>query len=190
MASIVKPIGINANSIDTAIIMPEMKPIGPPHSHLLSAAEGWLGLGSPTDATAELDRLPKRLQKHPDVLEVRWTIAAHEEDWAAGLEIARAHVTAAPESLSGWIHLAYSIRRVPDGGLQAAWDALFPAMEKFPEDCLIPYNLACYACQMQQPDKARVLLARAMALGGYDHIKRMALNDHDLEPIWSQIKGS
>jgi hypothetical protein len=79
------------------------------------------------------------------------------------------------------------VRRVAGGGLQAAWDALFPAMEKFPEDCLVPYNLACYACQLQQPDKARILLKRAMSLGGREHIKRMALNDSDLKPIWKQI---
>jgi hypothetical protein len=175
--------------IDTAIIIFEMKLIGPPHSHIVSAAEGWLGLDNPTEAKAELDRLPGRLQKHPQVLELRWAIAAYERDWAAGLEIARAHVKAAPELISGWIHQAYSVRRVEGGGLQAAWDALFPAMAKFPEDSLVPYNLACYACQLQQPDKARVLLARAMALGGPGQIKRMALNDSDLKPLWSLIKS-
>jgi hypothetical protein len=61
-------------------------------------------------------------------------------------------------------------------------------MEKFPKDPVIPYNLACYACQMQQPDKARVLLTRAMALGGRDHIKRMALSDSDLQPLWKEIE--
>jgi hypothetical protein len=169
--------------------MPEMKPIGPPHSHILSAAEGWLGLDNPVEAKAELDRLPKRLQKHPQVLELRWAIAAYEQDWTTGLEIARAHLKTAPELLGGWIHQAYSLRRVDSGGLQAAWDALFPAMAKFPEESLIPYNLACYACQLQQPDKARVLLARAMALGGSEEIKHMALKDSDLKPLWSLIKG-
>jgi hypothetical protein len=173
--------------IDIAAVMPKTKEIGPPHSHLLSAAEGWLGLGNPAEAKAELDRLPKRLQKHPEVLERRWAIAEHEQDWTAGLAIAREHVQAAPKSIAGWIHQAYSVRRVAGGGLQAAWDALFPAMEQFPEDCLVPYNLACYACQLQQPDKARILLKRAMSLGGREHIKRMALNDSDLKPIWKQI---
>ena len=126
---------------------------------------------------------------NPQVLELRWTVAAYEQDWTAGLEIARAHLKTAPELLGGWIHQAYSLRRVDGGGLQAAWDALFPAMAKFPEESLIPYNLACYACQLQQPDKARVLLARAMALGGSEEIKRMALKDSDLKPLWSLIKG-
>ncbi len=60
---------------------------------------------------------------------------------------------------------ACALRRDPDGGLQAPWDALFPAMEKFPDEAIIPYNLACYACQMDKPDKARILFARALAVG-------------------------
>jgi predicted Zn-dependent protease len=166
-----------------------MKKIGPPHSHLLSAAEGWMGLGNPAEAKAELARLPKRLQTHPDVLEVRWAVLAQEQDWPQALEVARALLTIAPNQAYGWVHQAYSLRRLADGGLQAAWDALFPAMEKFPKNPIIPYNLACYACQMQQPDKARVLITRAMAIGGRDQIKRMALNDSDLKPIWKEIES-
>jgi hypothetical protein len=174
--------------IDSAIIISEMKKIGPPYSHYLSAAEGWLGLGNPAEAKKEMARLPERIQRHPDSLDILWAIAAYEQNWTLALDIARFHVGTAPETLSGWIHQAYSLRRVKDGGLQAAWDALFPAMGKFPKDSLIPYNLACYACQLRQPGKARVLLVRAMALGGREHIKRMALNDSDLKPLWTQIQ--
>ena len=164
-----------------------MKKIGPPHSHSLSAAEGWIGLGNPAEAKAELARLPKRLQNHPEALEIRWAIHALEQDWPQALAAARALLQSAPESPFGWVHQAYSLRRLPDGGLQAAWDALFPAMEKFPKNHIIPYNLACYACQLRQPDKARVLLVRAMGLGGRERIKRMALNDPDLRPLWAEI---
>ena len=40
--------------------------------------------------------------------------------------------------------------------------ALRPAFEKFPKVSVIPYNLACYACQMNKLDEARVWLRRAM----------------------------
>jgi hypothetical protein len=164
-----------------------MKKLGPPHSHYLSAAEGWIGLGNLAEAREELMHLPTRLRAHPQALELFWTIFAQERDWMAAQEFARMLVAKAPELLSGWIHLGYSIRRALDGGLQPAWDALFPAMEKFPDEAIIPYNLACYACQLQQPDKARILLKRAMSLGGRDQIKKMALNDPDLKPLWKQM---
>ena len=165
-----------------------MKKLGPPHIHFLSAAEGWLGLGNVAEAKAELARMSRRYLKHPQVLEVRWAIHAQEQDWKEALAAARALIECAPELAFGWVHQAYSLRRVADGGLQPAWDALFPAMEKFPKDPIIPYNLACYACQMQQPAKARILLTRAMALGDPAQIKRMALKDSDLEPIWAEIQ--
>ena len=164
-----------------------MKKIEPPDSFHLSAAQGWVELGNVTEARTELAHVAPRLQNHPDVLEVRWAIAATENDWAAALAIARQAVQADPESAAGVVHQAYALRRDPDGGLQAAWDALFPAMEKFPDEAIIPYNLACYACQMDQPDKARILFARALAVGDKDQIKKMALNDPDLKPLWDEI---
>jgi len=146
-----------------------------------------LGLGCPGEAKSELERLAKRLRNHPEVLDVRWMIHAHEEDWSAALQVARELVLKAPGMPGSWLHQAYALRRVPEGGLQAAWDVLFPAMDQFPKDSIIPYNLACYACQLGQPDKARILLRRAMALGDRDRINRMALNDPDLKPLWNEL---
>jgi len=57
-------------------------------------------------------------------------------------------------------------RRVKSGGLQAAWGMLLPAFEKFPEEPTIPYNLACYACQMKRLDEARQWLERAATIAG------------------------
>ena len=173
--------------IDTPVIISRMKKIGPPHSHRLAAAEGWIGLGDCAEAKAELDRLPARLQKHPDVLDVRWTILALQHDWAEALRVASVLIEQDPKSPGGWIHQAYALRRAPEAGLQSAWNSLFPAMEKFPKNPIIPYNLACYACQLQQPDQARILLTRAMALGGREQIKQMALKDSDLQPLWTEI---
>ena len=86
------------------------------------------------------------------------------------------------------MHRAYALRRAKEGGLQAAWSALLPAIDKFPAEPTIPYNLACYACQMGQVDEARQWLKRAMKIGGNKKVKIRALNDEDLEPLWEEIK--
>ena len=78
---------------------------------------------------------------------------------------------------------------LPDGSLQKAWDALLPAFDKFPKEPTIPFNLACYACQLRQLEVARNWLKRAVAIGGEEKIKRMALSDPDLEPLWGEIQG-
>ncbi len=164
-----------------------MEKLEPPHSHSLSAADGWLELGNIAEARTELDRIPARLQNHPQVLEVRWTILAHEKNWPAALQTALDLLRADTGIFSGWLYHAYALRRAPGGGLQAAWDALLPALEKFPRNATIPYNLACYACQLRRLDEARALFQTAIKAGGREQIKRLALQDADLEPLWAEI---
>jgi len=122
------------------------------------------------------------------VLEVRWMICAREQRWSDALEIAREEMAAAPDSCSGWLHRAYALRRAPGGGLSQAWEALLPAAEKFPREPVVAYNLSCYACQMQQLDLARQWLERAVQTGGKDAIRKMALADGDLKPLWEEIR--
>jgi hypothetical protein len=71
--------------------------------------------------------------------------------------------------------------------VQKAWDALLPAADKFPKQPIIAYNLACYACQMQQLDTALSWLKRAVEIGGKDQIKKMAMEDPDLQPLSKEI---
>jgi len=169
-----------------------MKVLEPPDSHFLSAAEGWLELGRPDEATRELDQIAPVWRNHPDVLERRWHIAAYAREWCQCLELARSLIDQEPTRVTGWIHQAYALRRVGEGGLQLAWDALLPAAGRFPRNPIIPFNLACYACQMGRMDEARQWLARAFSIGRVigtaDAIKSMALQDQDLEALWGEIK--
>jgi predicted Zn-dependent protease len=159
-----------------------------PDSHHLDAAIGWLGLNCIADARAELELISGANQNHPAVLEVRWSLSAHEKHWSDALQIAFVEMTHAPDEAAGWLHRAYALRRVDDGGLSKAWDALLPAAKKFPEEPVIAYNLSCYACQMQQLDIARHWLQRAVTAGKKEVIKKMALADADLQPLWPEIK--
>jgi predicted Zn-dependent protease len=166
-----------------------MKPkITPPDSHYLSAAIGWMELGVADEAEAEVNRISAERQTHPDVLEVRWVILAQTRRWDAALKTARTLVDQAPQRSSGWLHQAYSLRRVTKDGLQQAWKALLPAYEKFPREPTIPYNLSCYACQLNQIEEARAWLRRALKLGDREKIKQLALDDPDLEPLWDEIR--
>ena len=55
-----------------------MQKLEPPDTYYLSAAVGWLELGNPGEARAELVQISSRQQEHPDVLEVRWALAVDE----------------------------------------------------------------------------------------------------------------
>ena len=161
----------------------------PPNTHHLRAAIGWLELGNHTEAGEEIARLDRECLEHPDVLDVRWEICATGRSWDAALEVAEALVRVAPERSSGWVHRAYAMRRVRHGGLQLAWSVLRPAVEKFPKEDVIPYNLSCYAVQQGRLDAAWEWLEKAIAvLGDVNRIKHRALADSDLQPLWERIR--
>ena len=165
-----------------------MQGLEPPDLHHLNAALGWIGLENLSEARAELAAIAPLQQAHPAVLEARWLLCVHEENWREALAMAEAELAAAPDDCAGWLHRAYALRRVPDGGLPRAWDALLPAAEKFPEEPVVAFNLACYACQRQQLEVARQWLQRAMQIGGREAIRKMALSDDDLKPLWAEIR--
>lgn len=169
-----------------------MKPLAPPDSHHLNAAEGWLELGNHIEANEELERIEPLLRTDPAVLELRWRIYAQAKQWTPCVNIAQALTKLAPADVNGWIHLAYSLRRVEGGGLKEAQATLMSVVGKFPNVPTIPYNLACYAVQLKQIDEAQhwwnQALESARKTDCFDAIRLMALEDPDLEPLWSGIK--
>jgi tetratricopeptide (TPR) repeat protein len=164
--------------------------LGPPDRHHLSAAIGWLELGNHSEAGEEIGRISPENLHDPDVLEVRWQICALGGSWDSALTIAEHLIQAAPDRVAAWLHRAYALRRSSNGSLQAATEALRPAFDKFPKAALVPYNLACYACQLGQVDAAVDWLKHAMRRAEKAAtIKEMALADEDLRPLRKLIAG-
>lgn len=157
-------------------------------AHQLNAVLGWLELGNLQEARRELNGLGPAVQSRPELLEVRWILDARQEDWPEALKTAERLVETAPENSAGWLHRAYAVRRVPGGGLARAAELLTPAFDKFPEEPTIPYNLACYACQLGQLEQARSWLQAAVKRGSAKKIKTMGLSDPDLEALWPEIR--
>jgi len=162
-----------------------MKALEPPALLYLDAARGWHLLGSLTDALQELEQIPPELQVHPDVLEVRFAICATARKWVLCMEIAAAMLDLAPERPTAWINSAFTLHEMKQ--TQDAWDALATVQHRFPDVPTIPYNLACYACQLGRLEDSRELLRQALKIGGGDY-KRRALEDGDLQPLWDEIK--
>lgn len=164
-----------------------MQKLEPPDTHHLSAAMGWIELGSATEAESELLRLSPDASAHPAALEVWFALHAERHDWVAGLRVAGQLVELMPHNVGGWLHRAYALRRVPGGGLSAALEALLPASEKFPEEPTVAYNLACYTCQLGRTEEAWKWFERAVQTGGQKQIVPMALTDEDLKPLHLRI---
>jgi predicted Zn-dependent protease len=162
-----------------------MKALEPPALLYLDAARGWYLLGCFKEALDELQHIPPELQVHADVLEVRFAICAKSKKWVICMELAAAMLDLAPERPTTWINSAFTLHELKQ--TQEAWDALVMVQHRFPDVPTIPYNLACYACQLGRLDESLRQLRRALKLGG-DNYRRMALEDDDLKPLWSEIK--
>jgi predicted Zn-dependent protease len=164
-----------------------LKPLEISDIHYLRASQGWFELGNHTEALFELGNVSEDAKDHPAVLEVKFQIFAKNGEWDVCRDIAQVITKQDPGSAGGWLHLAYATRRATGGNEQAAFDVLYPVAEKFPEEPTIPYNLACYTCQLGQLPEARNWLKRAFAIGNAAELKLMGLGDADLKPLWNEI---
>ncbi len=164
-----------------------MNPLPWPDNHHLDAANGWLELGDAVEAAEEIQRIAPEMRLHPEVLNVRWQILAREKDWDTCLVIAGTLTRLVPESSVGWIDLSYTLHEL--GRTQEAWNNLENVAHKFPEDCTIAYNRACYACCLGKLSAAQELFLLTMKLGDPKELKRVALADEDLEPLWDFVKA-
>jgi tetratricopeptide (TPR) repeat protein len=162
-----------------------MKPLDLYDQRHLEAAEGWIELGNPLEANGELENITAENRAHPAVLEVRWQIYAKAKKWDAALDIASALIQLAPEHPLGWVHRSYSLHELKRP--EEARDNLLRVVDKFPQDPIMRYNLACYECQLGQLEQAKSWLQKAFELGDPMKIKLMALEDPDLELLWREI---
>jgi predicted Zn-dependent protease len=164
------------------------KTLPPPSSHYLEAAFGWLELGNPNEALTELNQIAAEFMDHPQVLEVKWQIFARTEKWDKSLPIAQVFCEVRPDLPQGWLHQAVSLYRL--NRTQEAWNILLPIAKKFPRSWIIPYDLSCYACQLNRLDEGRAWLKKAFRFGDPKEVRLLALADPDLKMLWPEIEGS
>ena len=156
--------------------------------HCISAADGWLDLGDWRSALGELEAISLKAQKHPGVLALRFRAYSAGARWIEALTVAEEGVRVDTEDPQAWIHRSFALhelKRTPE-----AEALLLPALDKFPAESIIPYNLACYACVQGELEKARALLQRASAIGDPKELRRMAQHDPDLAALRLEDKSA
>ena len=153
----------------------------------LRSAMGWLELGMPDEARKELQSLTTEVAQLPEVRGVQWSILAQEENWPEAEVLARDQVSEQPDNASNWINWAYALRRTEGCGIRMAYDTLRDAVDRFPKEPPIPYNLACYCVRMEEIDEAWRWLNIAAERSDYKTIRRMALRDNDMESLHDQL---
>lgn len=152
---------------------------------LLEAAAGWLMLGNTAEAFKEFQQLSPAGRESPEALVTLWDIHAHSADWNSAIATADRLIRKLSHQPDGYIKRAYALHELKRS--QEAWDTLHPTSERFTDNWLIPYNLACYAAQLGRPADALKWFRRALRIGNERELRDMAMNDPDLEPIRVKI---
>ena len=151
----------------------------------LQRCDGFLDLRMPARARAEWARIPAAHQSHRAGVEILLRLAMEEKNWAEAADLAEALAKRYPDEPAYPVQLAYCTRRKES--IAAARSILLEASRRFKKTAVIPYNLACYECQLGHADEAKKYLRSAIELD--PQCREMALEDPDLEILWSEIES-
>ena len=158
-------------------------PLELPDRQYLRAAQGYLELEMYSEAAEELGKIDPTCLAVPEVLLVRLWVYAGLQDWGMMQSVAKRLSNYDPKNVQWAISAAYAARRAES--IHAAKSILTKALELHPDEPAIHYNLACYECQMGNLSDAKKHLMQATKADV--KFRAMALDDPDLEPMWSEI---
>lgn len=148
-------------------------------------ALGFLELGMPEDAIAELDELSVSSSL---ALHLRVDALFRLKNWEEAAAICLPMTEQEPADPGWWVQAAFAQRRARS--IESAETILRKSLRHHPGHGLILYNLACYACVQERPDEARELLLQAIRIDP-GQVLAMAKKDPDLfslRPWLDQLK--
>jgi len=145
----------------------------------VTAASGFAELGLYQEAVEELEELPEATRDDIPVLATWLQVYQSWGKWSEAAAVAERLIQKDPDEADWYIALGFAVRRTQS--LAAAEVILAAALQKFPRNATIHFNLACYYAQLSELDKARLYLQRAIAID--ENLRKVALTDPDLRAL-------
>jgi tetratricopeptide (TPR) repeat protein len=158
-----------------------------PDKHFLRAAEGWAELLAFDEVAHEVAKVRPQFRNHPEVLEVRWAIAANACQWPQALLLAKKLARLAPKNPKGWTYEANSFIELQRPS--EAYSLLLKAQQRFPRDENVAYDLGCVCCILERLEEASRWIRQAIELGGVQ-VELEAMEDPELQAMWKDLRGS
>lgn len=149
----------------------------------LRAAHGYIELGMFETANAELEEIDSLCRHLPEVLVARVRIYHGLKKWELMEVVTKKLAEWNPDEPGYFIYWAYAMRR--SESIHQAHAILMRAAGLHPMDGMIQFNLACYESQFGNIDRAKAHLTAATKADA--KFKLMALEDPDLEPLWTLL---
>jgi tetratricopeptide (TPR) repeat protein len=145
----------------------------------VTAASGFAELGLYQEAVEELEDLPEASRDDLPVLATWLQLYQSWGKWSEAAAVAERLIQKDPDEADWYIALGFAVRRAQS--LAAAEVILSAALQKFPGNATIYFNLACYYTQLSELEKARSYLERAIAMD--ENFRKVALSDPDLQAL-------
>jgi predicted Zn-dependent protease len=152
--------------------------------HLL-AAEGWLELGDVDAAHQELEQIAFGHRTHHAVLQMRVRLYAQARKWDHVEAIAATLARLAPDHPFGVLMLGTALRNLKRH--QDAVAVLREPASRFTTEWRFAYELACSLCGCGELKGALTWLEVAFDRAGKQDVRTLALDEPDLEPLWTEI---
>ena len=137
------------------------------------------------DAAMVLEEIAPEDKTRNEVVGARVNLYMAAKKWDMAAAVASHLVKVEPENEAWWINLAYSVRR--SEGIEQAEAILLRAQAIHPKVAMIAFNLACYAGVAGRFEDAKERLRNAIDLD--KDVRKLALDDEDLRPLWDWITG-
>lgn len=138
------------------------------------------------EAARTLGEIDPEDRTRTEVLGARVDCHMAAKEWGMAAKLAGHLIEVEPENAGWWINLAYATRRAE--GIDKAEALLLRARKLHPDNAIIAFNLACYACVSGRLEEAKVHLEHAIELD--NTIRGLALHDEDLKSLWSWVSDS
>jgi len=147
--------------------------------------EGFIDLKMSTRAEQELALIDSGYHDHVYFRWMKTSILIQQGKWADGLPVAVSLRREFPWEAGFWIQEAYLTRRTTN--IEAARTILEEALIQFPDEAMIYFNLACYACRLGNKIEAVQRLKSAIELDA--KWLKVALDDEDLVELHDELES-
>jgi len=147
----------------------------------LGAAEGYLFLGLPLEALAEIDGVRPVLQQSSPVLRMRIRALLHMKRWGEAETLSCKGNAAYPDEEEFTVQRVFALDQLNQGG--QAVQVLLAAPHWLRRTGILHYNLACYEARLGDLAKARQCIRAAIQINS--SFKKNAQIDPDLQRLWN-----
>lgn len=126
----------------------------------LEAARGWLELGLPDEALAELESIRGDFKTTRAVLEIKLAAQMHQGQWNTASDTARMLCMKANDEPRFFLRAAFCLHETGDTFAACNW--LLKGPRSLHDMAIFHYNMACYLSVLGKAQRAKVHLNRAL----------------------------